>query len=149
MNRRKFLVRAAALPILPFACSQILQTTAEGAETASPGAFKRVRPDNPLWPSNKEWDSLGHEPDLAAARRHALQINDSMTALLAAAREAGSYVSESDYFESRWQQSHWGSNYTRLSAVKKKYDPAGLFFVHHGVGSEEWSPDGFARLAGA
>jgi hypothetical protein len=30
--------------------------------------------------------------------------------------------------------------------VKKKYDPEGLFFVHHGVGSEEWSPDGFTRM---
>ena len=27
------------------------------------------------------------------------------------------------------------------------YDPDGLFFVHHGVGSEAWSPDGFTRLA--
>jgi hypothetical protein len=24
-------------------------------------------------------------------------------------------------------------------------DPGGLFFVHHGVGSEEWSRDGFER----
>ena len=32
--------------------------------------------------------------------------------------------------------------------VKKKYDPSGLFFVHNGVGSEEWSADGFTRLAG-
>jgi hypothetical protein len=31
--------------------------------------------------------------------------------------------------------------------VKKKYDPSGLFIVHHGVGSEEWSADGFTRLA--
>jgi hypothetical protein len=30
--------------------------------------------------------------------------------------------------------------------VKRQYDPTGLFFVHHGVGSEEWSADGFARL---
>ncbi len=30
--------------------------------------------------------------------------------------------------------------------VKDKYDPDGLFFVHHGVGSEDWSPDGFTRL---
>jgi len=29
--------------------------------------------------------------------------------------------------------------------VKRKYDPDGLFFVHHGVGSEEWSADGFTR----
>ena len=61
----------------------------------------------------------------------------------------GSYVSESDYFEPSWQQSFWGSNYPRLAAVKKKYDPAGLFFVHHGVGSEEWSADGFIRVRAA
>jgi len=29
--------------------------------------------------------------------------------------------------------------------VKAKYDPEGLFFVHHGVGSEGWSEDGFTR----
>jgi hypothetical protein len=34
----------------------------------------------------------------------------------------------------------------RLAAAKKAYDPAGLFFVHHGVGSQEWSDDGFTRL---
>ena len=33
----------------------------------------------------------------------------------------------------------------RLSALKEKYDPEGLFFVHHGVGSEAWSADGFTR----
>jgi hypothetical protein len=31
--------------------------------------------------------------------------------------------------------------------VKRKYDPEGLFFVHHGVRSDEWSADGFERLA--
>ena len=34
----------------------------------------------------------------------------------------------------------------RLAEVKRKYDPTGLFFVHHGVGSEDWSADGFARV---
>ena len=46
----------------------------------------------------------------------------------------------------RGGNSFWGSNYPRLLAVKEKYDPDGLFFVHHGVGSERWSPDGFTRL---
>jgi hypothetical protein len=32
-----------------------------------------------------------------------------------------------------------------LAEVKKKYDPDGLFFVRHGVGSEQWSADGFTR----
>ena len=69
-----------------------------------------------------------------------------MDELLKVTTNAGSYVSESDFFERSWQQSFWGSNYPRLAAVKKKYDPAGLFFVHQGVGSEEWSADGFTRL---
>ena len=38
-----------------------------------------------------------------------------------------------------------GENYDRLLAVKGKYDPDGLFFLHHGVGSEDWSADGFTR----
>ena len=59
---------------------------------------------------------------------------------------AGSYVSESNFFEPNWQQSFWGSNYARLLAVKAQYDPDGLFFVHHGVGSEGWSADGFTKL---
>ena len=72
-----------------------------------------------------------------------------MDELLKLAGPAGSYVSESDFFERAWHQSFWGSNYPRLAAVKKKYDPNGLFFVHHGVGSEQWSADGFTRLHGA
>jgi berberine-like enzyme len=58
----------------------------------------------------------------------------------------GSYVSESSYFERDWQQSYWGTNFQRLRAAKAKYDPDGLFIVHHGVGSEDWSTDGFERL---
>jgi len=59
---------------------------------------------------------------------------------------AGSYVAESDFFEANWQQDHWGPNYPRLLSVKRRYDPAGLFFTHHGVGSEGWSVDGFTKL---
>jgi FAD/FMN-containing dehydrogenase len=47
------------------------------------------------------------------------------------------------YFGREWQRA-----YPRLLAIKKKYDPTGLFFVYHGVGSEERSADGFTRLAG-
>ena len=58
---------------------------------------------------------------------------------------AGAYVSESNYFDKDWQRSYWGTNYPRLLAAKKAYDPDGLFFVHNGVGSEGWSRDGFTR----
>jgi FAD/FMN-containing dehydrogenase len=59
---------------------------------------------------------------------------------------AGAYVSESNFFLEDWQRAYWGSNYPRLLAVKNRYDPEGLFFVHHGVGSERWSADGFTRV---
>ena len=58
----------------------------------------------------------------------------------------GSYVWETDFFQPNWQDAFWGENYARLRAIKDKYDPDGLFFLHHGVGSEDWSADGFTRV---
>jgi FAD/FMN-containing dehydrogenase len=91
----------------------------------------------------------GREPDLAAARRQAAAVGRAMEPLLALVPEAGSYLAEGDYFEPAWQRRFWGPNHPRLAAVKRRYDPDGLFFVHHGVGSEAWGPDGFDRLDGA
>jgi FAD/FMN-containing dehydrogenase len=87
----------------------------------------------------------GHAPDVNAARKGAAECTKAMQALYKAAPDAGSYVSESDFFLKDWQRAFWGSNYARLLAVKHRYDPDGLFTVHHGVGSETWSADGFAR----
>ena len=89
----------------------------------------------------------GHAPDLARARRDADMITRATAELRKLVPNPGSYVSESDFFEKDWQHAFWGENYPRLRAVKAKYDPDGLFFVHHGVGSEEWSDDGFERRA--
>ena len=89
----------------------------------------------------------GRSPELAKARQQASKIDLAMKELLKVAPDAGSYVSESDYFLRDWQQRFWGSNYPRLAAAKRRYDPEGLFFVHHGVGSEAWSADGFTRTA--
>jgi FAD/FMN-containing dehydrogenase len=89
----------------------------------------------------------GHEPDLAAARSDAAACARAMRALYGIVPDAGSYVSESNYFLKHWQRAFWGSHYGRLRAVKKRYDPEGLFTVHHGVGSEDWSADGFVRIA--
>ena len=86
-------------------------------------------------------------PDLAKARRDADGVEKAMAALRAVAPAAGSYVSESDYFLADWQQGFWGGNYARLARAKRRYDPDGLFVVHHGVGSEAWSADGFTRDA--
>jgi FAD/FMN-containing dehydrogenase len=88
----------------------------------------------------------GPGPDLAHARSEAEGVGMAMNELLKVAPDAGAYVSESDYFQRDWQQAFWGTNYPRLAAAKQKYDPDGLFFMHHGVGSEAWGADGFTRL---
>jgi FAD/FMN-containing dehydrogenase len=88
----------------------------------------------------------GHEPDLALARANARNITAAMDELRKLVPNHGSYVSESNFFEPDWRGAFWGANYARLKQVKEKYDPEGLFFVHHGVGSEDFSPDGFMRL---
>jgi FAD/FMN-containing dehydrogenase len=88
----------------------------------------------------------GHEPDLEAARKTRADVHRAMNELRAVVPNGGAYVAESDYFEKDWQHSYWGANYERLASIKKKYDPTGLFFVHNGVGSEEWDTDGFTRL---
>lgn len=85
-------------------------------------------------------------PDIAAAAKDADAIAKAAAALRACVPNAGSYVSESNYFNPRWQDAYWGSNHPRLAATKAKYDPDCLFFVHNGVGSENWSRDGFERL---
>ncbi len=87
----------------------------------------------------------GHEPDVERARERRHAIADAMGELRRAGA-TGSYVSESDWFERDWQRSYWGANHERLQAVKAKYDPDDLFIVHHGVGSERWSDDGFSPV---
>ncbi len=90
-------------------------------------------------------DVPGHEPDIAGAQVRAARVTAAMDEIRKVAPRAGSYVWETDYFQPHWQEAFWGENYDRLLAVKTKYDPDGLFFLHHGVGSEDWSADGFTR----
>ena len=87
----------------------------------------------------------GHGPDIAKARRDTARISLASAQLLKVAPDGGAYVAESSYFEPDWQKAYWGANYPRLLATKRRYDPDGLFFVRHGVGSEEWSDDGFEQ----
>jgi FAD/FMN-containing dehydrogenase len=84
--------------------------------------------------------------DLPAAHADARAIDLATAELRKVVPDAGSYVSESNYFNRSWQRAYWGDHYARLRGIKEKYDPEGLFFVHHGVGSEGWSVDGFERL---
>ena len=86
-------------------------------------------------------------PNPTIPRYLAAQVQASMKALRAAAPDTGAYVNECDYFQADWQRAFWGPHYPRLARIKRRYDPDGLFTVHHGVGSEDWTADGFTRTA--
>jgi FAD/FMN-containing dehydrogenase len=88
----------------------------------------------------------GHEPNLSIASANADKVEKAMDEVRKEVPASGSYLSESNFFERDWQISFWGPNYARLLAIKAKYDPEGLFFVHNGVGSEAWTNDGFDKV---
>ena len=89
----------------------------------------------------------GHEPDLAKGRAQAAAGRGRRGRSPRRRAERRLLRLGVELLRRTFQKSYWGPNYSRLSAVKKKYDPDGLFFVHNGVGSEEWSRDGFTRLS--
>jgi FAD/FMN-containing dehydrogenase len=78
----------------------------------------------------------GHEPDVAQGRRDARVVAAAMAPLQSLAERPASYLSETDYFQDDWQTAFWGDHYARLTQVKDRYDPGGLFSVHHGVGTK-------------
>ena len=73
-------------------------------------------------------------------------LNNAMYLIKSLSPNAGSYVNETDYFQPDWQQSFWGVHYPRLLKIKQKYDPNGLFYCHHCVGSEFWDKVGLCRI---
>jgi FAD/FMN-containing dehydrogenase len=75
-------------------------------------------------------------PDAKKATALRERIMQTMTALRTVAPNTGTYVNECDYFQTDWQSAFWGPNYERLLRIKQRYDPDGLFVVHHGVGSQ-------------
>jgi FAD/FMN-containing dehydrogenase len=58
----------------------------------------------------------------------------------------GAYMSEADFRNPRWKEEFYGSNWDKLSEIKQKWDPEGLFYATTAVGSDEWQPDADGRL---
>ena len=88
----------------------------------------------------------GHEPDLPLARRNAEQRRRGDGRAAQAGAEPRLLRVGIELLRSRLAERVLGRELSAAAAVKDKVDPEGLFFVHHGVGSEDWSPDGFTRL---
>lgn len=123
----------------------------KGLAGAAPEALERGRKTsvNPVSTTAAALAILGAgttgAPDPAQAKEKIARVDAAMRLLREATPKSGSYANEADYFTQDWQTEFWGVHYPRLLAIKERYDPAGLFHVHHGVGSEGWSRDGMTR----
>jgi len=80
----------------------------------------------------------GMPPPQGASAAAVIRVRaaNAMAVLRTLVPNAGTYLSECDYFQPDWQRAFWGANYAGLLKIKERYDPDGLFTVHHGVGSE-------------
>jgi FAD binding domain/Berberine and berberine like len=64
------------------------------------------------------------------------------TPLRKLAPNTGCYVNECSRFTPDWRNAFWGSNYDRLSKIKKKYDPEHLLWVTPGINADAWTVKG-------
>lgn len=78
----------------------------------------------------------GREPKEAEGEKQRTRVSAAMKLIRDATPGAGTYSNEADYFEPDWQSEFWGTNYSRLLEIKKKYDPDSIFVCHHCIGSE-------------
>ncbi|KAI7353065.1 hypothetical protein KC354_g11720 [Hortaea werneckii] len=72
--------------------------------------------------------------------------NRKGAALRSLAPDSGAYFNEHDPNEPDWQYALYGDNYPRLQGLKRRFDPDGMQYCHHCVGSEEWKLGGDGRL---
>ncbi|KGO69587.1 FAD linked oxidase, N-terminal [Penicillium italicum] len=63
--------------------------------------------------------------------------------------DSGCYQNEANFRQPNWKQAFFGSNYPRLLAVKRKWDPSSLFYALKAVGSDVWSVSESGRMCRA
>lgn len=83
-----------------------------------------------------DYSNIAEKLDMNKVKLNTTNAREAMDLIKKITPHAGTYVNESDYFESNWQESFWGKQYSKLFAIKQKYDPTYLFTCHHCVGSE-------------
>lgn len=69
-----------------------------------------------------------------------------MPKIEAATPGGGSYLNEANFQQSNWQEAFYGSNYPRLSEIKRRVDPRSLFYAQTAVGSEMWKEGAHGKL---
>ncbi|KAF2657495.1 FAD-binding domain-containing protein, partial [Lophiostoma macrostomum CBS 122681] len=71
-------------------------------------------------------------------QKHDVQTNVVGKKLREAGPDGATYVNEGDLYEPNWQESYWGDKYPKLLELRKKWDPAGVFYTQTTPGTENW-----------
>jgi len=73
-------------------------------------------------------------------------ITSALEQLAPVSAGGGTYMNEADAEDPNWQESFYGANYPKQLAIKKLYDPSGVWYAKTAVGSEYWAEDAQQRL---
>ncbi|KAJ3042004.1 hypothetical protein HDV00_008295 [Rhizophlyctis rosea] len=85
---------------------------------------------NVLVPNGAGW------AEKAVAQKYLTDIVDG--GLRKASPYGAAYVNEGNLEEPNWQNAYWGDKYSRLYAIRKKWDPTGVFYTRTTPGTEGW-----------
>ncbi|KAJ5380616.1 FAD-linked oxidoreductase sor8 [Penicillium cataractarum] len=69
--------------------------------------------------------------------------------LTAISPNSGAYLNEADWKQPDWQKTFYGSHYSALEEIKRKFDPDEMFYARTAVGSEAWTEQSDGRLCRA
>lgn len=80
--------------------------------------------------------------DWEASQRDADIITHDLVPQLERLTPGGAaYLNEYDFQQPDWEATLYGVNWDRLSEIKSKYDPDGVFYALGAVGSEQWAEE--------
>ncbi|GKZ60348.1 hypothetical protein AnigIFM49718_006690 [Aspergillus niger] len=104
---------------------------------------------NPLWRSSSLlvvlMQSFPPTPEAQSAAHQTLSQTNTPILASIDPEGGGVYFNEADPDQSDFQNAFWGHHYGRLHRIKNQWDPAGLFIVRNGVGSEDWDVESMCR----
>ncbi|KAL8734613.1 MAG: hypothetical protein Q9181_003147 [Wetmoreana brouardii] len=106
---------------------------------------------NPAWRTSYVHNIVarGWAPGADEATRNAVYsdiTNVKVRAMKELAPDTGAYMNEGDRFDTEYLQDFYGQHATKLSAIKKKYDPSGVFYCPTCIGSDSWQQDSTGHL---
>lgn len=108
----------------------------------------------PAWRNNiidlvvgKPYNDSAPFQENADVRKYITQYwTSALEQLAPVSQGGGAYMNEADADDPNWQESFYGANYPRQLAIKRKYDPTGVWYAKTAVGSEYWAEDAQQRL---